>query len=124
MATIVNGAKAVWTGRLIGASPTQAEPKFVGWGTGTTAEAATQTALVTPSAEARVSGTSSQVTTTNTNDTYQVVATITSASAQTIQEVGEFDASTAGTMTLRHLTGGNVLAIGDAIQFTIKITFS
>jgi hypothetical protein len=124
MATIVNGAKAVWSGRLIGATPTQAEPKFVGWGTGTTAEAATQTALVTAAAEARVSGTSSQVTVTQTNDTYQVVATITSASAQTIAEEGQFDAATAGTMVMRHVFTGVALAIGDAIQMTNRIQFS
>lgn len=89
----------VITGRYIGASPTQAEPKIMGWGTGGVAggpftAANTDVAAFTEAAEVRVTGTSSQVTTTTTNDTYQVVATITSLSNQTIAEVFLSDAST------------------------------
>ncbi|MGW2692342.1 hypothetical protein ACWC3Y_10825 [Streptomyces sp. NPDC001296] len=48
--------------------------------------ASTDVAPFQEAAESRVAGTSSQVTTTSTNDTYQVVGTITSGSAQTITE--------------------------------------
>jgi hypothetical protein len=77
-----------------------------------------------------VAGTSSQVTTTQTNDTHQVVGTITSASGQTITNVGVFDAAGTGSPA----TGGVLYAIfdglsvalltGDAIQFTAKVQFS
>lgn len=62
------------------------EPKNLGWGTGTGTAANTDVAPFTEAAESRVAGTSSQVTTTSTNDTYQVVGTLTSASGQTITE--------------------------------------
>lgn len=83
----------VIAGRMIGATPAQLEPKNLGWGAGgvgTGAPYAAAKSDVAPfkeGAEARVAGTSSQATTTYTNDTYQVVATITSAGGQTIAEV-------------------------------------
>lgn len=71
------------------------EPLNVGWGNNpnTLTAANTDVALFKPAAEARVAGTSTQQTTTTTNDTYQVVATITSSSGQTIAEVGLFDST-------------------------------
>lgn len=96
-------------------------PVHVHWGTGTTAEAVGDTALQTPSAEARVSGTGSKQTTNTSNDTYQVVGSITSASSQTISEAGLFDASTAGNMYVRGTFTGIALTSGDAIEFTMQI---
>jgi hypothetical protein len=72
--------------RLIGTTPSQAEPRNIGWGTGAGTAASSDVAPFTEAAEARVAGTSSQVTTTSTSDTYQVAGTITSASSQTITE--------------------------------------
>jgi len=119
MATVfTNTARALLTSAMDGNTLTA--PVYVGWGTGTTAAAATQTALVTPSAEARVSGTKSRITTTVTNDTYQVIATITSASSQTISEAALFDASTSGNMYVRGDFTGIALGNGDSIAFTIK----
>ena len=100
---------------------TGTEPNYAHWGTGATAAAATQTALVTPRSEARVAGTSSIVTTDQTNDTYQVVATITCAStAAAITEYGQFDASTSGNMLIRSSFDAINLQVGDSIQFTSK----
>ncbi|MEU2426907.1 hypothetical protein ABZ619_38845 [Streptomyces sp. NPDC007851] len=78
--------REIVTGRMIGATPTQAEPKFLGWGLGSATAANSDVAPFQEATEARVTGTSSQVTTTTTNDTYQVVGTLTSASSQTITE--------------------------------------
>ena len=116
MATVVTniGKGVVWN-RMIGSGT---EAKFVAWGTGTTTAAATQTALVTESAEARTSGTSSRITTTTTNDTYQVTGTITSTSSQTIAESGLFDASTTGNMFTRGDFTGVALLNGESIAFT------
>lgn len=82
----VSKGREIVSGRLIGTNPSQAEPKNLGWGTGAGTAAASDVAPFTEAAEARVVGTSSQVTTTSTNDTYQVVGTLTSASGQTITE--------------------------------------
>ena len=94
---------------------------YVGWGTGATAAAAGDTALETAAAEARVAGTQTQETTTVTDDTYQVVATLTSASSQTIREVGILSASTAGTLLLHANHADTALANGEAIAYTLKI---
>lgn len=94
--------KQVFSGRLIGSSPTQAEPKFIGFGQGNKTAGTDVTALVTDKAlgaeivanggqTQRVSGSSSQVTTTNTSDTYQVQGTITANITLTITEAGLFD---------------------------------
>ena len=100
--------------------------KYVHWGTGATAADATQTALVTPSSdETRASGAQSQVTTSVTNDTYQVVATLTCAStAKAITEVGVFSADTGGSMYSRNTFDAINLAVGDSIQFTIKSQYT
>lgn len=118
---IVNTGLAILAKRLIGGTPAQVEPLFLGWGTGTTAAALGNTALQTASAEARVSGASSNVTTNVTNDTYQVVGTITSASTQTISELGQFDAVTAGNMLAHWVFTGIPLNAADSIQFTTQI---
>ena len=96
-------------------------PQYLGWGTGTNAAAASDTGLQTPSAEARVSGTKTVQTTNVTDDTYQVVGTITSASSQTISEVILNDASTSGNTYVRGVFTGIPLGNGDSIQFTAKI---
>lgn len=131
MASLVpNVGKAILSGRMFGATPTQAEPRYMGWGTGATAGAAASTDLSTPATEARVAGTSSQVTTTVTNDTHQVVATITAAGAKTITNVGLFDAAGSGSPpsggVLYAIFDGlsQALAAGDSIQFTAKIQFT
>src|SRR5262245_66547571 len=79
--------KAILSGRMLGATPTQAEPRYMGWGTGAGAGAAGSTDLSTPATEARVAGTGSQVTTSVTNDTHQVLGTITATGAKTITNV-------------------------------------
>ena len=123
MATVLtNTGKNLITNLLAGVAQTAIQ--FVGWGTGTTAAAPTQTNLITPSAEARVSGTRSQITTTTTNDTYQVVATLASTSSQAITEAALFDAVTAGNMMIRGDFGALNLAASDSIQFTFRVQFT
>jgi len=120
MATVfTNTGRALLTSALDNTQLTS--PTYIGWGTGSTTAAATQTALVTPSAEARTNGTKSRTTTTVTNDTYQVVGTITSAGSQTIAEAALFDASTSGNMYVRGDFTGIALTNGDSIAFTIKV---
>lgn len=96
-------------------------PLHVGWGTGTTAPVGANTGLETPAAEARTAGTKSVVTTTITDDTYQVVAAITATGTKTITEVGLFDALTAGNMYLRSTFTGVPVEADDVLTFTIKM---
>ena len=104
--------------------------KYLQWGTGSGAAASANVVTTTSTTEARTTGTASQVTTTQTNDTYQVQGTITAAGARAITEVGVFDAAGAGSPP----SGGNMdiygdftvinLATGDSIAFTVKVAFS
>lgn len=126
-AMVVDTGKAIAANRMLAAGT---EPKYVGWGTSNTAEAAGQTDLQTAATEARTSGTSSRVTGSVTNDTYRVVATITCAGAgKTIQEVATFDAAgsgsppSGGTMFLRAVHGAQTLNVGDSIEYTIDTRF-
>jgi hypothetical protein len=120
---IVNGGKALTANRVLGSGT---EPKYVAWGTGAGTAGATDTSLFTESTEeARTNGTSSRVTTTVTNDTYQVVGTITVATSnKTITNVGLFDAVTTGNLWFKSDFTGLALLIGDAIQFTIRVAFA
>jgi hypothetical protein len=97
--------------------------KFLQWGTGSAAIASANV-VTTAAAEARTSGTVSAVTTTVTNDTFQVVGTITCASAgKTISEVGVMDASTAGNLDVYFDFTGIPLLVGDSIAFTCQVKF-
>jgi hypothetical protein len=97
-------AKQVFAGRLVGGTPTQAEPKNIGFGQGNKTAGSQVTSLTTDKAlgaeivanggqTTRIAGTSSQVTTTNTSDTYQVQGTITCnlVGGLAITEAGLFD---------------------------------
>lgn len=126
MAPLVTKAgEAIITNRIAGGGT---EPKNLQWGTSATAETTSQTTLVAAANESRVAGASSQVTVTNTNDTYQVVGQITSSSGQSIQEVGLFDTAGAGNpavggnMLMRGVHGSLTLANGDSVTYTIKVT--
>ena len=118
---VTNGGLGIVTNRIKGSGT---EPKYVGWGTGTTAADVTDTGLETARAEARTTGTSTQQTTTTTNDTYQVVGSITCAStAAAITEVALFDADTSGNLFLRATFSAINVSVGDSIEFTIKTQF-
>lgn len=121
---IVNSGLAILAKRLQTqngeSSPTQPEPKFMGWGTGTTAAAMTDTNLTTPSPEGRLTGTSSITTTNVPNDTYQITGTIVSANVQTISELGLFDSATGGSLFMHLVFTGLPVNPGDGIVFTIK----
>lgn len=126
-ATVVtNSGKAIAAKRHIGSTPAQAEPNYIGIGTGATGAARTavaaDTALST-AVESRVAGTSSNVTTTVTNDTYQTVGTITATASRAVDEAGTFDASTAGNMDISATFAVVNLASGDSLQITFKKVF-
>lgn len=119
MATVVtNVGKGIYNNKL---KATGTEPNYVAWGTGAGTAAIADTALFTEASEARVAGTSSVVTTTTANDTYQVVGTLTCAGAgKTITNAGLFDAATVGNLFLHGDFTGVALNVGEGIQLTFK----
>lgn len=127
-ATVVTSVgKGIAAKRMIGTSPSQVEPNFIGIGVGATGAARTavvgDTALST-AAETRATGTSSTVTTTNTNDTYQTVGTVTATATRAVDEAGTFDASTVGNMFVSATFAVVNLGSGDSIQLTVKVQFT
>ena len=131
MATLlVNAGQAICSGRMLGASPAQAEPKNIGIGSGAGTTAAGDTTLFTEyttgtwTAYARTANAGTQVTGTNTNDTYQVQGTFTAGAAQTVTNAACFDAASAGNILVKGDFAGVVLANGDSIQITIKLRFA
>jgi hypothetical protein len=130
MATLV-----VATGRaaITAALVTANSLKQFGWGTsaGTTADGDTtlfgEKALdLSSTTGTRVAGTPSQVTTTTTNDTYQVTATLTATGAGTVTNAGYFDNATigSGNLVFKGDFTGIGLASGDGIAFTSKAKFA
>ena len=98
---------------------------YIALGSGTDAEDATDTTLVTEittNGGARASSTNSQVTTTVTNDTAQFLKTFSFTGTLAINECAVFDAATTGTMLMRHkFTSTKNVEDGDSLELTIKM---
>jgi hypothetical protein len=121
LATVfTNAGAAIVTNRMIQAGTA---PKNIGWGTGTTAAAVGDTALVTEAAPTtsggRTVGTESRTTVTNTNDNYQVTGTVTQGGAGpvAITEAGLFDAVSAGNLLIRSVFSAVNTSLNDSIAF-------
>lgn len=131
---ITNAGKAAAASRLNG-SGSEAAFTAVGIGIGTTAAAATDTTLET---ERKADGTAasgvhalpaasvtlSRVTTTVTNDTAQLVGTITFTGSLAVTESGVFNADTNGVMISRQVFSAINVASADSLQLTWKIKAS
>lgn len=108
-------------------SLTVANFNFHGLGTGSTAEAIGDTALVTELTtqynpdSTRATGSKSNPGSTNT---YQTVATNTVDASATVAEHGIFSASSSGTLWDRSLTGTQTLSSGDGLQTTYLLTLT
>jgi hypothetical protein len=104
----------------------QTKPEYVGWGTGGVASTKADTDLSVTANEARVLATTSK-TGSGSTAKYQAVATMTSASAQTITNAGLFTAAGSGSpptgasLIVHGDHTGVVLAIGDQIAYTITL---
>jgi hypothetical protein len=108
---------------LVTDATTMGDYKYHETGTSATAEANTDTALVTTaitaSLAARVSGTQ----TNPTSPTYQSVATLTATGTATWQEHGIFNATTSITLMDRSLISPTVAVVtSDTVQFTYTLT--
>jgi hypothetical protein len=121
LATVfTNAGKAIVTNRLKGSGT---EPNFCAIGTGAGTAAVADTTLFTE-VETRVAGTSTQVLTTVTNDTYQVVGTISITGTRGVTNAGLFDAATVGNMLIKGDFAVINLVSGDSLQLTGKLAFA
>jgi hypothetical protein len=109
--------------RNLGGTTYPNEPKVVGWGTGGAAggpftAATTDVGMFQEAPEARVTGTSSIVTTTTTNDTYQVTGTITctQGGGETIAEMLLADATSK--------PAANTVAAGGVVGSAVATTLN
>lgn len=119
---IADTGKAIYNNRLKGSGT---EPAHLAWGTGAGTAAVTDTTLFAEAPEARVTGTTSLVTTTTTNDTFQATGTlIVAGSGKTITNVGLFDAATDGNLFLKSDFTGIALEVDEGINFTLKAVLS
>ena len=129
MATLkVVGGQAIDTNRIKGAGT---EPLNIGWGTGTGSTTRSDTALftevlvdMTAGVTDHTVGTSSRVTTTNTNDTYRVTGTRTATASGTITNAGLFDAASGGTLYIKGDFAGQPLVNTDSMVFTINVQYA
>lgn len=119
---VVNTGLAWLAGALSGDVASPETMKYIGIGTGTTAAAATQTALVTE-VETRATGTQSRQTTDTASDTYRCVGSITMTANRSITEVGVFSAASAGTMFCRSVFTAEVIASGNVLTVTYECDF-
>lgn len=123
---ITNAALAVFSG-LIGNVGSQTAFSYLAVGTDSTAAAASQTTLVaeiTDTGLARHAATVTRSTTTQTNDTLQLDYTWTATGNKTVEEIGVFNASSAGVMAGRKVTGSKVMTNTDTLVATYKLIFS
>ena len=97
---------------------------YLAVGTSSTAPAVGNTTLVaetTTNGLERVAGTVSRVTTTGTNDTYQVTTTWTATGSVIVEEVGVFNAGSGGTMLSRALTTTKEVSNGETLTGTYQL---
>lgn len=86
-------------------------------GTSSTAEANSQTALITTSGIARATGTPTDV-----DPIYRNVGTVTADATETWQEHGLFNNATGAALMDRSLTGGQSVNNLDQVQYTYELT--
>ncbi|MBN49976.1 MAG: hypothetical protein CMN85_10575 [Spongiibacteraceae bacterium] len=87
------------------------------WGSGATAAAVTDAALVSENAEARVATTESQP----AANTWRNVFEITATGNRTVNEAGIFDASSTGTLILRGTHSTLNIETSDRVEYTFDL---
>lgn len=123
---VTNAGVAILADDFVDGSGEVTNFKYHGVGTGATAEAVGDTALVTESTTA-LNPDSTRATGTNTNPSapvYRSIGTVTFDASATIQEHGIFSQAATGGGTLwdRTVHGSLAMGSGDAIQYTYELT--
>lgn len=120
---ITNAGFAAAAG-LLGNTWSIAAFTYLATGTDATAAAAGNTALWaenTGSWSDRASATVSRVTTTQTNDTLQLLHTFNFSWSKTVSEVGVLNAASTGILLARYIPTSDTFGNGDSLQITYKI---
>lgn len=115
---------SIITNRIMGSGT---EPKYFAIGTGATAAARTASVLdgsLSSQSGSRSVATTSQITTTKTGDTYRAIGSVTASGTLTYDEIGLFDAASAGVMFMSATISPISVISGDTVQFTIKVKFA
>ena len=123
---IVNAGKAE-VAALLGAVTGGVAFGYLAVGTGTVAPAATDTALgaeITTGGLARAASANTQVTTTVTNDTLQMVKEWTASASHAVTEAGAFNDASAGDMLCRQTFAAVNLVSADKLEVTYKVQAS
>ena len=112
--------------QLIGTDTTSAATAFdyIAVGTGTTAAAATQTALVTEVTNiglTRASGTGTNITTTVAYDTFQLTHSFSPSSSAAVTESAVLNLSAVGVMLCRQTFSAINVTSGDTLTITWKV---
>lgn len=126
-ATIITRGGFSIIANRISNSPTVASPRYVAMGVGATGAARTAAAsdtALSSEVESRATGIESQVTTTETGDTYQCVGVITATADRDVDEAALFNANAAGTMFLSATFTVIPLSTNDSLQLTCKCQIS
>ena len=112
---------------LLGDVDSQNPFTYLAVGTDSTAESGAHTALqseITDSGLARASATVTRETTTRTNDTLQLAKTWTATATKAVEEIGIFNAASAGVMLGRKLTGTKTVNNTDQLIATYQVVIS
>lgn len=120
---VTNAGFAGIASRINGAG-SEAAFTYIAVGTGTTAAAVGNTTLETETAASglsRVAATASRVTTTQTNDTAQLVTTFTVTGTVAVTESGVLNASSSGVLLCRQVFSAINVVNGDSLQVTWKV---
>ena len=112
--------RAIIGARLKG---TGTEPKYIAVGTGAGTSAAADTTLFTEVGDGRVTGTSALITTTSTDDTYEVTGTYTAPGARAITNAGLWDAITSGALFMKGDFSVINLATSDELTLKMRTQF-
>lgn len=120
MADVVTTAGREWLADLVDGTVTKPANYYIGSGTGAGTAVVGNTALNTEVSEARVAATMSQPSA-NIN---QFVATQSYTGTKTVTNAGVLTAITGGTLLVHGDFTGMAVANGDAIEFTVEMTYS
>lgn len=124
--TITNAGLAEIT-NLLGNVSSPVSFTYLAVGTGTTAAAATDTALeteITDSGLERASATVTQETDSVTDDTLQLLKSWTVTGSKAVTECGAFNDASAGTILGHQVFSAINVISGDALQITYKFVFA
>lgn len=121
ISNLVTNAGAAGVASRINGADSEAAFTYIEVGTGTTAAAATDTALetaITDSGLARAAATASRTTTDVTNDTARLQKTFTVTGTKAVTESGVLNAATSGVLLARQVFSAVNVVNGDSLQVT------